>query len=163
MPPVQPQKPTATMHTESTMALEWEDPGNGQEVDTTPCGILAATSQWQVDIGPIIADLTKSTTQMSFPGFFTMQSGVASGMAVAGPSIASVPIAKDDGTTASAAQAADALAPPVATHWNCVGACGADAQMKPSVTLGALKADSWQRVRIRAGNGFGWGAWSLGK
>ena len=125
---------------------------------TRPCGILAATSQWQVDIGPIIADLTKSTTQMSFPGFSRSRGGVGDGGG--GAVDRTVPIAKDDGTTASAARAADALAPPVATHWNCVGACGADAQMKPSVTLGALKADSWQRVRIRAGNGFGWGAWS---
>ena len=122
MPPVQPRNPPRRC----TPSRRWrwsgrtrQRPGSRHDAVRHSGSILAGRR------GYIIAG-RRSTTQMSFPGFFTMQS-VASGMAVAGPSITSVPIAKDDGTTASAAQAADALAPPVATHWDCVGACGADA------------------------------------
>ena len=96
---------------------------------------------------------------MSFPGWFVVQSGVTSGEPVDGPPADALPPPAAGDSAEAAAEQSCRLTPPRASEWACEGKCP-DGGATPSVQLSKLKPNTWTRLRVRAGNGFGWGAWS---
>ena len=165
--PLAPSKPKALWASDNVLVLEWSDPASqnqpAEASQRSPPGCVdfGATLQWQVDVGTIWSDLLRDSESQVFSGWFTLQSGVGDdpGRPVAGPSAHELqPHQLDTTSAAFALDESCPVIPPASRDWRCIGTCSPG--VAPGVTIGRLRPDSWQRIRVRAANAFGWSAWS---